>query len=657
MRAGPGYRPDIDGLRALAVGGVVLFHAFPGALPGGFAGVDVFFVISGFLIGSIILNGVASGTFSFLAFYHRRIVRLLPAFVLVCAATLGVGALMLVPSEFSTLTFTLRAAVLYGSNIVFALRTGYFDQAGASAPLLHTWSLAVEEQFYLLAPVLIWAIHRRRPAALGPALLALALVSFALGVHGAYAYPAQAFFLPHGRFWEVLLGVLIAYYAPLRRASPRLRLYAGMLGLAAILAAFALHSGENSRYPGLPALLPCLGAALLIEANRYESTLPGHWLSLAPLRYLGEISYPLYLWHWPLLVFMRLLGPEWSGPGPAAAAVVICVVLADLTRRFVEHPVWFGSRPGLRASYGALLASSVVFIGISLVSEATKGLPQRFSPEIRAILDAGQEWRSSTRLACMRFGTDPASPARFDAGHPCRIGARDKAPDLVLWGDSHAAAFQPSLDILLQQWDRGGIVISGVCKPVAPTTEDGPTRRACAAGGENALQDFIAGPARVLVIAQRWTSLIDGAMPIEREFRRVSLPELARREGELRTVLNGLVRRIEAAGKRVVILETVPEIEFNVANVLGFRRNLGLADPAEPTLASVLARQKPARDAIRSAIAGTSAGIIDPVPFLCRDRCAIAQNGTPLYFDNNHLTITAEPMIRAALSASAGILR
>lgn len=645
--AGPAYRPDIDGLRALAVAGVVVFHAAPQALPGGFAGVDVFFVISGFLIGSIIAKDVEAGRFSFLAFYQRRIRRLLPAMALVLLASVLAGAILLVPSEFSTLTFTLRATILYASNIVFALRTGYFDQAGAASPLLHTWSLSIEEQFYLVCPLLLWGIHRFRPKAVVPVLVLLALLSGAAGIHGALSYPEKAFFLPHTRMWELLLGVILAHRRVLEGATDATRQMIGWLGLAAILLAFASHSGDRTPYPGVHALLPGLGTMMLIEANRYAPTWSGRLLSLRPLVYLGLISYPLYLWHWPILVYLRMFGPEWSALAPSLAAMLVALMLADLTRRFVEQPWRHAPAAGWRRDYAALAIVSIAFIGLSLISEATKGLPQRFSPDVRATLQAGDEWRDSQRLACMKIGSNPDLAAREAASHPCRIGRPGAPVEVVLWGDSHAAALQPGLDAALKAGGRGGIVITGGCTAVSPGSE----RAGCEARRSEILRDFAQGPALTLVVAQRWSALVEGVMPIEREFRRRTPGESAQGAQKLAGGLRDLSAWVGASGKQLVIAGTVPEMDFNVPNSVGFRQNLGLRLPEGPDIGAVRIRQNRSAAAIETGLLGSSARYLDPVPFFCTPACAVTGNGVPLYFDNNHLTIAATEKIRAMFAA------
>lgn len=651
--AGTAYRADIDGLRAIAVAGVVVFHALPHALPGGFAGVDVFFVISGFLIGSIIAKDIAAGRFSFLAFYQRRIRRLLPAMALVLLASVIAGAILLVPSEFSTLTFTLRATILYASNIVFAMRTGYFDQAGAASPLLHTWSLSIEEQFYLLCPLLLWGVHRFRQAALLPVLVFLAVLSCAAGIHGALNYPEKAFFLPHTRMWELLLGVILAHRGFLHCASVMQRQIIGWLGLAAVLLALGSHSGDRTPYPGGYALLPCLGTIMLIEANRYGQSSSGNLLSFRPLVYLGLISYPLYLWHWPILVYLRMFGPDWSAWGPSLVAMLVALLLADLTRRFVEQPFRNTQAAGWKRDYGVLAGISIAFIGLSLISEATKGLPQRFSREIRATLQASDEWRDSQRLACMKMGSTPDLVARIARPHPCQVGRPDAPLDVVLWGDSHAAALQPGLDAALSASGHGGVVLTGGCLAIsAGWQRAGASGTECDARHAEILREFAQGPAKTLIIAQRWSALVDGVMPIEREFRRQSADEASAFARTLTQHLQALVASISSNGKRLIIVGTVPEIDFNVPNSIGFRQNLGLSRPDGPDLAHIRTRQARSAHAIEAGLKGTHAQYLDPVPFFCAPDCALIAHGIPLYFDNNHLTAAASNRIQAMFASS-----
>lgn len=280
------YLSYIDGLRALAVTYVVLFHAFPLVFPGGFLGVDIFFVISGFLIGRQIVTEIRSGTFSFIHFYMRRIRRLFPALFVVYIATLIVGGLILPPSEFSALTLTLRASLLLVSNFHFANRTGYFDEDGSASPLLHTWSLSVEEQFYLVAPIIIYFVMKHRPSWLISIIYLLFLLSIISSLLSFHRNPEKAFFLTHARVWEILLGIYIAMYSPPPRISA-LRSFVGGAALIVILTLVFVPIDHLSTDIQIKTFVICGATALLISSVNHSSS---QFISILSHRYLLSVG-------------------------------------------------------------------------------------------------------------------------------------------------------------------------------------------------------------------------------------------------------------------------------------------------------------------------------------------------------------------------------
>src|SRR6056297_20083 len=348
------YRADIDGLRALAVLPVLAFHAGLAPFSGGFVGVDVFFVISGYLIAGLILPRIRAGRFSLLEFYERRARRLLPALFVVMAVSGALAAALFLPAELREFGQSAVAATLFASNVLFSRETGYFETEAALKPLLHTWSLGVEEQFYLLFPLLLMALAARRAGrvALVPVLAALALASLALAAWAVPRAPAFAFYLLPTRLWELMLGALLAV-APLPALRRRaVREAAAAAGLAAILWAMLRYS-EATPFPGPAALLPCLGAALVIHAGASGPTAVSRALSLGPVVFVGLISYALYLWHWPVLVFAEYAAVRELTTVETGAALALSGVLAALTWRFVERPFRRPAGPIGRPARGA----------------------------------------------------------------------------------------------------------------------------------------------------------------------------------------------------------------------------------------------------------------------------------------------------------------
>jgi len=337
------YRPDIDGLRAVAVMLVVNFHAFPEAMPGGFIGVDIFFVISGFLITGIIARELDQQRFSLLAFYDRRIRRIFPALIVVLGATLVLGWLWMLPAAYAQLSADVIASAAFFSNIALLLQSGYFDVESGKKPLLHLWSLGIEEQFYLFWPLILMLAARLRLGILAVASV-IALASFVLNVALIGADPVATFYLPFTRAWELLTGAALAcgwnQISQTSRAS-NFRAATGFLLIAVAAAVLDPHRA----FPGWWAVLPVAGGALLLSAPAAWGC--RHLLASPPLVWIGLISYPLYLWHWPLLVFFSLIKFSPLTLPERELVLLASALLAWLTYRFVEKPFRFG-RPSPR---------------------------------------------------------------------------------------------------------------------------------------------------------------------------------------------------------------------------------------------------------------------------------------------------------------------
>ena len=431
--AHPAYRPDIDGLRAFAVLAVVGFHAFPGLFPGGFVGVDIFFVISGYLITGIILKGREQGDFSYLDFYARRIRRIFPTLLLVLAATLVAGYFLLLADEYKQLAGHQIAGTLFYANWAFWREAGYFDVSAELKPLLHLWSLGVEEQFYLLWPLLL-ALLLRWPRQLGGAILALLILSFAANLAGLQQYPSATFFLPHSRFWELLAGAWLASRPPLPGV---LRAGLAWLGLALLLAGVFLLDRDMA-FPGYAALLPVLGAAGLTAAG--PGTAPNRLLGRQPWVFLGLISYPLYLWHWPLLSFPRILTggePDWE---LRLAVVLLAVLLAWLSYRYWER--WLRFHPWRRLPL-ALLGAGLLLALAALYVKHEDGIAGRagFAREAQQMF-APTRWE--TKGCKARFG--------IQEGH-CLALAPEAEKLVFLLGDSHARALAQGFPALARNQD------------------------------------------------------------------------------------------------------------------------------------------------------------------------------------------------------------
>jgi peptidoglycan/LPS O-acetylase OafA/YrhL len=438
------YRADVDGLRAISILAVIGFHAFPSLVPSGFVGVDVFFVISGYLISTIIFTDLARRTFSFTDFYSRRAKRILPALLLVLVAVWIVGWRTLLPSDFERLGRDIAAGASYVSNIFFWNDTGYFDKLADQKPLLHLWSLGVEEQFYVFFPAVIFFAWKKRLNLL-LIVVAIGILSFASNVAVVFSDSSHAFYLPHTRFWELMIGSGLAYAqlflkTPSRLTGMTVRNWFAVLGLLLLLG--AILALPDKHFPGWWALIPTAGAAFLVISGQ-DAWINRTILSCKPLVFVGLISYPLYLWHWPILSFARLAIPHSSNDLVRIGLIAAVFFLAWLTYEFVEKPVRFGHLrlppAALAASLAGLAMLVVTPLGLSTL--VAKGLPGRFPHTLQwTQQDEFQTFAAYRQGTCML----PAG-----AGYVFADDCVDKedldGPLIFLWGDSHAGHLYPGL--------------------------------------------------------------------------------------------------------------------------------------------------------------------------------------------------------------------
>ncbi|MBX3032378.1 MAG: acyltransferase [Bdellovibrionaceae bacterium] len=396
------YRPDIDGLRALAVVAVLLFHANARWLPGGFTGVDVFFVISGYLISSHLFSSLKTGTFSYKEFYRKRINRILPAFYVMIVLTILVCGLFYLPSDFYAAVQSAHNALKLQANLYFAQDYDYFSPANGEKPLLNLWSLSVEEQFYLFLPPILWVLVPRLRFRLVRAVIFLLLIASLAFAEFSRLPQRDLYYWLSARAFELLVGVLLAA-SDLR---PQRRWHAEVLGVAglAMLGFSFLCINESMRFPGLIALWPCGGTALVILAGQSRDVVTNRLLKLRPVVFIGLISYSLYLAHWPIFAVARYLLAEQEIPPPVLLPLIaLAFFLAFLSWKFVESP-WRRSKAGFRRVFffRFLIPTSVILAALSIVT-ATRGLPQRHG-------SIGPSIRSSV-FPLSRAAWAPASPS------------------------------------------------------------------------------------------------------------------------------------------------------------------------------------------------------------------------------------------------------
>ena len=640
----PEYRPDIDGLRALAVLAVILFHADVPGFGGGYVGVDVFFVISGYLITQLLRVSHADVQPRRLGeFYVRRARRILPALLLVCVATLLVALWLLLTEELVQLGKQLAAAPLLLSNLVAWSNGGYFTPAGPALSLTHLWSIAVEEQFYLLYPLTLLLIARWLPQRRRATLTLLMLASFALCVWASYHRVVLNYFSAPTRAWELLLGALLALHD--RRSLPRW--LAELLAAACLL----LLAGVVGRYdaalpyPGAYTLLPCLATVGLIASGGSHDTWVRRALSWRPLVFLGLISYSLYLWHQPLLGGVTYWHITPPGPALRGATLVAVAALAALTWRLVEQPV--RRRRILRETRtlaAAAVGGSALLCLAGLALWRSDGLPQRFDAATR--LRLGEIW---TRQS-MREITDcmTRSPERIRIGDVCRYGVRPGAPAVVLWGDSHALALLPAVREMAAQRGRGVyLVATSSCRPLLNVVN--------LAAGPTGLRKCLPFNAAAVAAIERLqpTEVVLAGFWGNDHLRQLGEDE---GEGEKRDVFAHALRETVAAvgqGRRVCVVLDVPLLPYPVPYVLAMAHRRGIPDtPLAVTRAQAYAAAAPLDSAAQQLAQSGLATVVDLKDPLCGGgECRYQSGGRPLFRDRNHLSELGAHFVAPALAS------
>lgn len=648
------YRPEIDGLRAVAIIPVVLYHAGASLLPGGFVGVDVFFVISGFLITSILIKDFRGNRFSILHFYERRARRILPVFFLVVACTLLLGWLTLPPPSLEELSTSAAAATLFVSNIYFWDAVNYFSSRAEFWPLIHTWSLAVEEQFYVIFPLfLMLVLPRAGQDRTRIILLGAVVLSLALGIVGSMRSPVASFYWLPTRFWEIGLGAWLAMGGMPRPTGRRRREALAAVGTIMILTAILAYRPWIP-FPGWWALLPVVGTGLVIACG--GDTRVAKMLSWRPMVFVGLISYSLYLWHWPVLVYARYAFGTVKLPLPVAlVCLALTIALAVMSWRYVEAPF----RDRARMSRGRILsfsgAAAAVVLAVAAVGVTTDGMPQRLTERQAGIADSIRDFRGLADR-CWNL-----SPNGGEASGLCRFGAEDAAETVLVWGDSHASALEPAWDAVLSKQGLGGVLAAhGACPPLPGIVDANAARDGLSCRDFNNrmwrwLQTGDHGIGHVILTAY-WNLYITGKRmagdaggPVQLDYNGIR-----HRDSNAEAVtasLEALVSDLLDRGIAVTLVDGMPEIGWNVPVTLLFRERLGMPPPAAPSRDMVMARSALSRQTLQNIASRTSAQFVSVGDELCTPSCMTTRNGQPVYADSNHLSIFGAGDVAAPLLA------
>lgn len=619
------YRAEIDGLRALAVLPVVFFHAGFEAFRGGFVGVDVFFVISGYLITGLILDDLKEGHFSIARFYDRRARRILPALFLVVACSIPFAWIMLLPRDLTEFLNSVMAVSIFASNILFWSQSGYFDTGADLKPLLHTWSLAVEEQFYILFPLLMMVLWRRARRAIVLCLCVLLLLSLGFAQWAAYNAPATGFFLLPARGWELLIGSLAACYLRDGVVPRPSHMANGLSCLGLLLIIYAVvEFNQFTPFPSLYALAPTVGTVLVILF-----AVPGTWvhtlLSVRGLVGIGLISYSLYLWHQPIFVFARYVFALPHGSPFFWACIALSFGLAILSWRFVERP--FRTRTFPRAAVlGTAAAASIAVLstGFALQRAQTTGFDE---------LDYSTHWTGWT--TCYPFGT------REEAGGGCRILDPDRAPTLVIVGDSHAGHLASGLRHIYADTDENPLVLlSGGCYPTLTRDTPYDSFMRCDQG----FMDRALAHIGTLDSVDRIVMSGYGNRQLLRYKPHLSFSldpsEIAARQALLRDGLTETIETLLATGKRLRFISDTPEMVEHPAYCSTRFAQYLTACPRRVSRADVDARAKP-MDEIVAHLRNTfpSLEIFDGRSVFCdAEVCVSGTRDTNWFQTRNHLT-------------------
>ncbi len=647
------YRPDCDGIRFLAIVSVVLYHAGVPLLTGGFTGVDIFFVISGYLIGGHIFMDLLNGAFSFSQFYRRRAKRILPAFFLMLIATLIAGVVLLSPYELTEMVKSGFAAALSASNIYFWRYTDYFASNSELNPLLMTWSLGVEEQFYILIPISMVLLAQVRRKLVLPAIVAVCVVSFFYAMYAVTKSPLVAFYMLPARAWELGAGVTLAVMELRKQrtvVSGPLAQWASALGSVLVLAPITLLSAATP-FPGAAALPSVLGTALIIASP--EGWINRRILSLPLLVFIGRISYSWYLWHWPVLSFFHIMREGKLPASIAALAVVLSLGAAIASYYAVEQPFRKSERAAgpLLIRYGLLsLALLVACAGIWL----TRGLPQR-SPQVATADYELEAMKHNPCLISSRGSTPRLSAKCYD---PSAAGGT-----VALWGDSHSAALAPGLRDVAKAQGYGFAQLGQTgCLPLIGAAEyraNSPeVARNCMDFNHNVL-NFLQASAdiKMVVLVGFWERPFqpESAQWLVREHEQSrARASLAEQEGMFVAGLETTIQSLQASDKQVILMNDVPSFAFDphaifrncemplrhkIAGWLGDESSCGaesgpvLSPTASALTASLL-------DQVTKASPGIE--LVDLRKNLCNEQgdCAYQHNRQELYIDAVHLSDT-----------------
>ncbi len=671
----PKYRPDIDGLRAIAVISIVIYHAFPKFIRGGFIGVDIFFVISGFLISTIIMGSLERNSFSFIEFYSRRIKRIFPALLLVLIASFVFGWFALLADEYKQLGKHIAGGAGFISNFLFWSESGYFDNAGETKPLLHLWSLGIEEQFYIVWPLLLWLAWKKRFNLL-VITIAVAVISFALNISKVHSDAVAAFYSPQTRFWELLVGSILAYmtlHRPslLPKFKHKLDMWLGQIisvqapetngktlcDVQSLIGAVLILTGllvitKEMHFPGYWAILPTVGALLIISAGVHA------WfnrvvLSNRVLVWFGLISFPLYLWHWPLLSFARIMESETPSRQIRIVAVLISIALAWLTYRLIEKPIRFGNQSKAKTIIMFLLMIAVGFVGYN--SFRRDGLAFRHKSLIQNNL--AFDWGNNySNLDCQQAYPDML------VEHCAR--AKPMEPTIILLGDSHSNHLYPGIAKLTANSSDNVLNLAhGGCLPFFNIASRPRGMEDVCADKENRALKFAEEheSIRTVIMSFRGPLYLTGKgygeveANTDRVLTLTNRPKISDNYQIFEIAMRATIKRLLSKNKKIIFVLDNPELGFDPKSCLDsrpLRLTNSVKSPCGISRQYFDDRNREYRKLVFSVLKDfPTVDIFDAAAELCDEKlCWAMRDGKMLYRDDDHLSVQGSNFIAQKLA-------
>lgn len=618
------FRADLEGLRAIAVVSVVLYHAQPSIFAAGFTGVDIFFFLSGYLICKTITHDHHIGIFSLKQFYRRRALRIFPALAVMLAVVSTCASLILPPNNLKEYAGTLISTLLFSSNLYFFLKTDYFDGLSEFKPLLHTWSLSIEEQFYVIFPILLLALYRWRKTAVSAALIVLALSSFILDLWLIYRHSPAAFYLGPARAFELLSAAVLAT-RKLRVEAPRSEREAvGILGLCLIAIAVCMPGGWPV-FPGFASLVPCLGTAAIIYAGEMGPVWSSRLLSWRPLCLIGGLSYSLYLWHLPILALLRSYYLGAPPQGATMLAVAASFIIAFLSWRFIEFPFRWGAHYGRRiVALACLSAGFTVFAGAYAYLDG--GMPWRYSSSALRLF-ATREDMKATLGSCLGETGAPRHSTQY-----CVQSTGTALGRIAVWGDSHAIA----ISFALAQIEAGQATVvrltHGDCPPALNYN---PQQRPECAVHNQRVTDLVLSDSRVKYVILAADYL------------------LYKNDAKFWEGLDHNISQLKAAGKHVIVVYPYPTYPIAVPEALGqyVMRGMPVTSYTQ-SFAQFKQHGMVETTHLDALIARNHVQIVQSDKLFCfNDTCPPYIDGQVLYVDDHHLSRSGGMRIAAQIDA------